>query len=411
MIRETMPGRNKAVLGSLLLAVFLLAGACLIIGFSDGDTPGETVSLETWLPVNYAPVSKFMGLAGHIEAEEDVTLSAPFDGVISKVGPVPGSRVKAGTLIFAIDPAQLEVRIRTALSDQLKAQSEVNRLEHWMSSPDITRLRRQINIAAAELGDTQANLHETKALYERGIVARSELDSLRMQVRTQADELQNSRDALAQAVSDADGNNMRIAQMVLLNAKTQYNSLVSQAVRKEVRAPFDGLLLPAALPGGAKSLNAIPGQQVIQGAPVFNLTRLDRFLVRARVQEGDVRFLKEGMNVKVTSDGLPDEKLAGKIIRIASQPSAKDEASGTVTYDVTASLNFPPESLGNVRLGMSADVQILTYSDAHGMVLPVQGIKDDGSGNSYVVYREKNGYKASPGFCDTERNSSGRNCR
>ncbi|WP_422458291.1 efflux RND transporter periplasmic adaptor subunit [Pantoea sp. BJFS-204] len=384
-----MPGRNKAVLGSLLLAVFLLAGSCLIIGFHDRNEPGETGSLETWLPVNYAPVSKFMGLAGHIEAEEDVTLSAPFDGVISKVGPAPGSRVKASTLIFAIDPAQLEVRIRTALSDQLKAQSEVNRLEHWMSSPEITRLRRQINIAAAELGDTQANLHETKALYERGIVARSELDALRMQVRTQAEELQNSRDALAQALSDADGNNMRIAQMVLLNAKTQYNSLVSQAARKEVRAPFDGLLLPAALPGGAKSLNAIPGQQVMQGAPVFNLTRLDRFLVRARVQEGDVRFLKEGMNVKVTSDGLPGEKLSGKIIRIASQPSAKDEASGTITYDVIASLNFPPETLGNVRLGMSADVQILTYSDAHGMVLPAQSIKDDGSGNSYVVYREK----------------------
>ncbi|MFL6614077.1 MAG: HlyD family secretion protein [Pantoea agglomerans] len=386
---KTMLGRNKAVLGGLLLAVFLLVGACFIISFNGRDSPRQTASQETWISVNYAPVSKFMGLAGHIEAEEDITLSAPFDGVISNVGPVPGSRVKAGSIIFTIDPAQLEVRIRTALLDQLKAQSEVNRLEHWMSSPEITRLRRQINIAAAELGDTQANLHETKELYERGIVARSELDALRMQVRTQADELQNSRDALAQAVSDADGNNIRIAQMVLLNAKTQYNSLVSQAARKEVRAPFDGLLLPAALPGGAKSLNAIPGQPVMQGTPVFNLTRLDRFLVRARVQEGDVRFIKEGMNVKVSSDGLPGEKLSGKIMRIASQPSAKDEASGTVTYDVTTSLNIPPETLGNVRLGMSADVQILTYSDAHGMVLPAQSIKDDGSGNNYVVYREK----------------------
>lgn len=371
---------------ALLLSCCAIAGLISWFGFHTTGTEAESQQYE-WYPVHYASISNSLGLAGHFEAMDKVTLSAPFDGSISQVNAEAGSRVRGGDVIFTMNSTQIDMRIRTALSDLLKARKDLSRLELWNKTPEIARLRRQVSSAAALLKNSEVNLSETRALYEKGIVARNEVDAIRLQVQTQSEELQNARDDLTFAQSEADSDNRKIAQMALANAQAQYDTLTAMARHTQIRAPFDGLLVAATVPGASKAQNPQPGQQVQQGTPIYSITGLTRFQVKARIQESDVRFLKEGMDVIIRSEGLPGESLKGRLTLINVQNVDNGDVGGGAEYDVTVSLLPSTANLSNLRLGMSAALEIVTYANPYGLAIPPQAIQTDTEGKSYVNYR------------------------
>lgn len=66
---------------------------------------------------------------------------------------------------------------RSESSPGRKAKQGVYQLRNWISSPEVTRSRRTVQTARSTLGVTQANLRDTRRLFERGIVARMEVDT------------------------------------------------------------------------------------------------------------------------------------------------------------------------------------------------------------------------------------------
>ncbi|MFP1952169.1 hypothetical protein [Lonsdalea quercina] len=66
---------------------------------------------------------------------------------------------------------------RSESSPGRKAQQGVYQLRNWISSPEVTRSRRTVQTARSTLGVTQANLRDTRRLFERGIVTRMEVDT------------------------------------------------------------------------------------------------------------------------------------------------------------------------------------------------------------------------------------------
>jgi HlyD family secretion protein len=383
--------RKKKICATIIAAV-LVTG---LVGFtvfhlSADDTPQVK---DEWYPVNFAEIQNTLGLAGHIEAASKMTLTAPFDGVVKEVNAAAGDRVSAGDIIFTMDTSQVDIRVRSALTDVLKAKREVSRIEHWKSTPEISRLRRQVRSAAALLKNTQGNLSETSELYGRGIVSRNELDAIRLQVQTQIEDLQNAKDDLALAESGADGDNQKIAVMALTNAQAQYDLLNKQASQAVVRAPFSGVLLQATLSGGNRGTIPVPGQQMLQGSPVFSLTGLEHFKVMARVQENDTRFLKEGMAVNVNVEGMTGRVFSGQLTHISLENANNGGMGGAAEYDVTASMSVPAADLNSIRLGMSANLEVATYYNPRGITVPPQALMTDSEGKSYVVYRRSAGDK------------------
>jgi len=111
-----------------------------------------------------------------------------------------------------------------------------------------------------------------------------------------------------------------------------------------VRAPFDGVVA---------ELNVNVGDTVTPGAVVVVIATLDRMQARTNdLTELDVVRVETGQTASVTLDALPDQPLAGRVVRVDRQ---SEDYRGDVTYPVVIELSDPPPEL---RWGMTGLVEI-----------------------------------------------------
>lgn len=96
-----------------------------------------------------------------------------------------------------------------------------------------------------------------------------------------------------------------------------------------------------------------------------------------RVDELDIASVKLGQTVNTTLDAIPNKTFSGQVIKIANIGSA---SNGVTTYDVTVSINSPD----NIKVGMTANVNILVASKQDTLYLPIEAVQGTGT-NRYVI--------------------------
>jgi len=368
------------------LLVLLTAAAATVFWQSDkASMPQETQA--QWVQVQPQLVEQQLGLVGRIQAARQETLSAPFEGVIRDVLVQEGQSVEAGQTLLRLDPAQIEIQLRQAQAELLKAQREVHQLRNWDSGPEVSRARRAVQTARATLEVTQSSLRDTRALFERGIVARMEVDSLAQQVRTQQQDLLAAQDELRTVEARGQGEERKIAEMELTNAQARYQAVTAQSERRELRAPFPGVVVRPSVPEGGKALIAQAGVQVTQNAPLLTVIGLDSIQAITRVEETDLHQLREGMPVQITGDGFAGIMLTGRIATIAVQGNAADAPGAAAHYDVVIAVDTPKTEAAQVRLGMSARLAVILYRNEQGIVVPPQALMTESNGSIYVMFR------------------------
>lgn len=348
----------------------------------------ENAPQGQWLPVQPQLLENQLGLVGRIQAAMQTTLAAPFEGVIREVLAREGQRVEEGQTLLILDPGQIEIQLRQAQAEVLKTQREVQSLRQWEQSTEVSRARRTLSSARSTFSNTQANLRDTQALFERGIVARMEVDTLKQQIRSQEQDVIAAQEELRTVLARGNGEDRKIAEMELTNAQVRYQVLAAQVERQIVKAPFSGVVVRPATPDNGKPVVIQPGSLVSQGTPLFGVIAQARFQVVTRVEETDLHQLQEGMVVNVTGDGFAGQTLTGKVASIDMQAEAADMSGSGAYYNVVVSLDTPLADLRqNIRLGMSARLAIIVYRNEQGIAVPAQAVRTDESGRAYVIYR------------------------
>ena len=378
-----MTTNQKRLIGAALLV--LLAGAGLALRSPAQDPATAT---EQWLAVKPDPLVHQIGLVGKIEPDTTLTLTAPFDGNVQANLVEQGQRVEAGQVLLRMDPSTLEVQLRDALSTQLKARRTVQEMQDWGSSPAVARARRSLRTAEMSAGNTQRKLTESENLFQRGIIPRNELDDLKQQTQQQQLDLASARSELQQALDQGKGEYRQIADMELTNATVKYDALQKLLEGREVKAPFSGIVVPAPggnspQAGGNTNAPVQAGSKVSQGQVLFGLANIERLKITAKVSELDINQLRQGQAVEVLGDGFEGERLVGSVSVVSGLAISSDN-QGSAQFAVTLSIpKLTPQQLQRVRLGMSARLTIVTYSNEQAIVVPVQAIM-----GGEVEYRE-----------------------
>ncbi|EEK2702882.1 HlyD family efflux transporter periplasmic adaptor subunit [Salmonella enterica subsp. enterica serovar Newport] len=354
---------------------------------SEKKAPSPSEQYE-WRKVQPQKIEQQLGLVGRIRAARQATLSAPFEGTITDMAVQEGETVREGQELVRLDPGQAEIQLRQAQAELLKARQEVKQFRTWSSSPEVSRARRAEQSARAALETTQANLRDTRALFERGIVARMEVDVLIQQAQIQQQDLLTAREERRVIEARGEGEESRIAEMEFMNAQVRYQALKMQSEKQVLKAPFTGLVVRSSTADGGKTEIPRPGERVSQGAALMTIIGLDRIQVLAQVEEADLHLLREGMPVQVSGDGFTGLELAGRIMSIAAQSNAPYAPGVTANYDVVVSIDTPrTASVQTVRLGMSARVVVTLYSNEQRIIVPPEALQTNSGGEVWVIYR------------------------
>ena len=256
----------KRLLPLLILALGI--AGFMALRLTRPEPPPAVPEERSWrveaLTVAHAEHVPVLPLFGELVAPERVSLVAPIAARVAERPVRDGQRVGAGTLLVALDDADLLPPLRQAEAEvaDLEAQVANERLRH---DNDRRALERERELLAS----ANRQLERNRSLVERNLASQADLDT--------------ARDAVAQARLSVTTRESAVAEhpsrLASLEARLSRARSAQETARRDldrgrVLAPFDGVV---------SGVQVAPGDQVAARAPLLSLFPADGLELRARV--------------------------------------------------------------------------------------------------------------------------------
>jgi membrane fusion protein (multidrug efflux system) len=345
------------------------------------------------------------------QVEADVVPVAPRVGGVVKVARVRDNQlVKAGDVLFELDPEDLDVEVaraaaelEAAIAQQASADAQVaiaqssstgglssaraalsgagasvRSASDGMRAADAAVARAKADLASAEsdlsrmqsLFDKQAGTrHDVEHAQQARDVAKAALDSA-----TAQREMSREQHGLAQArVAEAEG---RVTQSAPVNevvgaAQASARLAAARVKAAEVslsKAKLQRSYATVTAPAGGviSKLGAHAGQHVMAGQPLLMLVPVENYVV-ANFKESQVGGMKSGDPVDIEVDAFPGETFHGIVDTVSPATGARfsmippDNATGNfvkVVQRVPVKITWTTPPRVSMRPGLSAEVTV-----------------------------------------------------
>jgi membrane fusion protein (multidrug efflux system) len=238
--------------------------------------------------------------------QDKVSVSAQVTGEIVAASVHENQMVKAGDLLFRIDPEPYNIAIAQAQASIAAAQVRVigMQTDANASSIDINGAREGVNFFEQEY-------RRQSELMQRGFTTRA-----RLQEAEHA--LSDARVKLANAQADAQKTQAALAtgsaapgvNPGVLAGQAQLRKAQLELSRTEVRAPVSGMV--------SQSDRLHLGQMMTTGLPALTIVVSDHSWVEANFKETDLARMHIGQGAELTFDAYPGMKLSGHVASIGA---------------------------------------------------------------------------------------------
>ena len=227
--------------------------------------------------------------------------------------------------------AQAQIANDNSITDAQKSLDDATKaLNNILTGPD-----------AIKVSQAQANIALLQAQLAK---AQSDLEKLKTTSGLDQDQLRLAQDRVVTAQNGAVAaqNRVTAAQTRLTTAQANLIAVQMKSDSVELKAPFAGTI---------SVQNLKVGEHINAGQPMVTLVDFSQWEVKTDdLTEIEVVKIKEGQNVTVKLDALPDVTLTGVVMAISSK---YEEKRGDITYTVTIALTSTDPRM---RWGMTADV-------------------------------------------------------
>jgi len=308
------------------IVIVLIIGVVLFALFGKSMFGSKESMIYETAQIERRDISSYVTAIGTVSAVTTVDVGTQVSGTIKEIYVDYNSTVKKGQMIALIDPTTFEAQVEQAKANLMHAKAALQK-------------------AKATLEDAQRNLNRQKLLWDRDLIARSELDAA-----------QTNYDLALAGVSEAEANVYQ-AQAALKRAETDLGYT-------RIYSPVDGIVV---------SRDVDAGQTVaasFQTPTLFTIAQdLTKMQIETNVDEADIGEVKEGLSVTFTVDAYPEAVFSGiiKQVRIASSV-----VENVVTYPVIIDVANPDLML---KPGMTANVTIITDKKEDVLAVPSAALR------------------------------------
>ncbi len=338
------------------------------------ETKPGTEAVERYFTVEQRPLSSSVSLSGRLEPLEEIVVTAPFEAMIEERHFSFGQMVEKGDLLILLDSSDLEIKLRNAVSEFIKAGQRYRELLSWDSGTEMTRARRSLARARDTLEMNQRELEESELLFKQGIVPANEVEGKRRSVDNALVDVEAAVEELESVREKGSRENIELVEMELENARVNLSNLEKQMAGREVRAPVSGVVIKP-VSEDDKKVSLERGSRVSAGASLFAVGDLSGVTVSTKVDEVDVRNISLGQPVSARGDAFPDIQLEGMVSHISAQ-AVTTGSQQAASFDVL--VTFPvldEQSLDVIRVGMSADLEVLVYDKDDALMVPISSVR------------------------------------
>lgn len=291
--------------------------------------------------------------------QDKVSVSAEVSGRIIEVGARENQTVRAGDLLFRIDPEPYRIAMAQADAAIAAAQVRVVGMETDLST-------KAADIAAARAGVTyaQENYAREAQLMKRGFTTRARMDAATEALAAARGELANALGAQAKArAALATSPVAPGVDPAVLAAQVQKRRAAYELSKTEARAPVSGVV--------SQADRLLVGQMMTQGLPAVSIVVSNRSWIEANFKETDLARMRVGQPAELTFDAYPGLRLKGHVASIGAGTGSEfsvlpaQNANGNwvkVTQRVPVRIAIDSKLSRPLIAGLSTNVRIDTGS-------------------------------------------------
>lgn len=328
-------------------------------------------ALMVAVPLLLAGIGGYFWLTGGQSVSTDnayihqatVAISADVPGRITSVAVHDNEVVKAGQVLFTIDPAPYKIALDQMDAALANARVGVEKLRVAYQSA-------QTSLVAAQntLDLRQRELVRQQDLHTRGLASAAALDdaSTAFQSATSAVSLAEQSVAGAVAALGGDPNIATDDHPLVRTALAAREAAARNLAKTIVHAPADGIV------SQVDSLNV--GQFIGTGTTIASLVETGNTWVEANFKETELSGLAAGMPADISIDAYPGMQFKGFVDSIGAATGSEfalipaQNATGNwikITQRIPVRIHLDPEKAAILRAGMSAVVTIALHPAAH----------------------------------------------
>lgn len=194
----------------------------------------------------------------------------------------------------------------------------------------------------------------------------SDLSSLQSELISSESEVKIAQRELKTALSMHEDNmlsetELMEAQAKLKQAQAEYNKVQSDIAVYGTNKGHEGFSIKAPMSGYIVNKNVSSGSTIsADGDPLFTIADLNTVWIIANVYASNLKFVKEGMDVGITTLSYPGEVFNGKINSLSQIFDPEEKVLKARVVMNNKDLKLKPEMSAVIKLKNQADMQFVT---------------------------------------------------
>ncbi|MDZ4799289.1 MAG: efflux RND transporter periplasmic adaptor subunit [Bryobacteraceae bacterium] len=340
-----------------LLTFGLMLSGC---GGGHGEDPAPTkavVAVKT-ARAEGTSVELILRAPATIFPREQANITPRLTGVIRELRVRKGDTVSAGTVLATLENRDLSAQRDEALAMVADAQASLEKARKGTLPTELERGRGLVETTRAALNQSQKIYGRRKSLFEQGAIPNRDLLISETELATAKTNFDVATRSLALLEQQSQGQDLRIAEARVEQAKSRLASVTAQLQFADLRAPFSGVITEQFQYAGDL------GQP---SSPIFTIVDLATVSARAQVPEAEASRVTLGQPCAF-SGGDSEEKATGGKVSVISR--AVDAQRRTV--EIWCEISRPPSTL---RSGTFGRVAFQTGSLQDTVLVPVGALQ------------------------------------
>ncbi len=272
---------------------------------------------------------------GTIHPSKTVEIKSQFSGEVTQLLVTAGQPVEIGQLLAIIRQEPREAR-------------------------QVAQLRASIQEEQINVDRARRELIRMQSLFEKGYIARKELESAE----------QEHRRTLVR---------LELAERQLLLALGGNQDLYTRYLTKQLSPNRpEEFQMPSPSAGTILEVLVQPGEIITSGTAtvgggtvLMRIADLSRMVVKAQINEVSIARIKVGQQVDIRLDALLQQQFHGTVLNISTQGVKTDNI---VTYEVTIAIKEPGPEL---RPMLTANIDIVTDTLNDVLTIPLESLQSD----------------------------------
>ena len=371
--------------------------------------------------------------AGTITALSSVDVKSRVGGTVEYLKLMEGDYVNKNDLIAHIDKRNILLKVKQNETDLKSAQAQLEKskisfeidkknyandfkraeanadlsysnlrlLQKGSRPEELSQAEAQIDLARANYDNSRKNFNRHKELYNKNLVSQSAMDSARAASEVAAAQLKSAEEKfnlLKQGYQNEEIQKANFQYEVSLcsvdEAKYKIESLkireqeiknlesivekydiihqdsLEQLKDTTVLAPISGVVTQKWVDEGGIITSGI--SSVTSGTNILTLSDMSEIKIKANVDETDIHKLSHNLGARVKLDAYQKKVFKAKLSSIGPRVYLKDNVP---VIDITLDLL---EGSGEVKVGMTADAEIIIASESDAKLIPNDSIIERG---------------------------------